>query len=44
VYDKCTAAYFPEEEEAKTKLECITDRWTAIERLAATNQPTIAAK
>ena len=44
LYDKCTAAYFREEEEAKRKLEAITDRWNAIERIAATNRPVIAAK
>lgn len=37
LYDKCTTAYFKEEEEAKTKIEAIADRWSAIEEMAATN-------
>ena len=38
LYDKCTAAYFREEEEAKRKLEAIQNKWLAIEDLARTNQ------
>mmetsp|Transcript_1532 Transcript_1532/g.1743 ORF Transcript_1532/g.1743 Transcript_1532/m.1743 type:complete len:655 (-) Transcript_1532:50-2014(-) len=34
LYDKCTAAYFREEEEAKLKLETIVNRWDAIEEEA----------
>ena len=44
LYDKCTANYFREEEEAKKKLDTVMDRWSAIEKLAATNRPAIAAK
>jgi len=37
LYDKCTTAYFKEEEEAKRKVEAIADRWNAIEDQAAAN-------
>ena len=37
LYDKCTTAYFKEEEEAKRKVEAIADRWAAIEDVAASN-------
>mmetsp|Transcript_9827 Transcript_9827/g.15188 ORF Transcript_9827/g.15188 Transcript_9827/m.15188 type:complete len:526 (+) Transcript_9827:171-1748(+) len=37
LYDKCTAAYFKEEEDAKRKLEAITKKWNAIEQMARTN-------
>jgi serine/threonine-protein phosphatase 2A regulatory subunit B' len=35
LYDKCTAAYFREEEEAKKRLEALHDKWNAIEQMAA---------
>ena len=38
LYDKCTAAYFLDEEEAKRKLDAIQNKWLAIEDLARTNQ------
>ena len=44
LYDKCTANYFRDEEEAKRKLQAIEDRWSAIEQLASTNQPAITVK
>mmetsp|Transcript_34798 Transcript_34798/g.84111 ORF Transcript_34798/g.84111 Transcript_34798/m.84111 type:complete len:553 (+) Transcript_34798:244-1902(+) len=44
LYDKCTAAYFREEEEAKRKLAAIEDRWSAIEQIASTSQPAISVK
>jgi serine/threonine-protein phosphatase 2A regulatory subunit B' len=39
LYDKCTAAYFREEEEAKKKLEALNEKWAAIEKMAATATP-----
>ena len=44
LYDRETAAYFRTEEEAKRKLEALEQRWTAIEQVAATNQPSISVK
>lgn len=44
LYDKCTAAYFREEEEAKRKLEAIQQKWHAIEDMAMANQAVISAK
>ena len=44
LYDKCTANYFQEEEEAKRKLQAIEERWTAIEKIASTSQPAIMVK
>eukprot|EP00339_Tiarina_fusa_P004776 CAMPEP_0117043878 /NCGR_PEP_ID=MMETSP0472-20121206/30466_1 /TAXON_ID=693140 ORGANISM="Tiarina fusus, Strain LIS" /NCGR_SAMPLE_ID=MMETSP0472 /ASSEMBLY_ACC=CAM_ASM_000603 /LENGTH=499 /DNA_ID=CAMNT_0004755503 /DNA_START=131 /DNA_END=1630 /DNA_ORIENTATION=- len=44
LYDKCTAAYFRDEEESKRKLEAVENKWTAIERLATTNTPSITVK
>jgi len=38
LYDKCTAAYFREEEEAKRKLETISKRWDDIEEKAVANK------
>lgn len=38
LYDKCTTAYFKEEEEAKRKIDVIADRWGAIEEMAKVNQ------
>ena len=38
LYDKCTTAYFKEEEEAKRKIDAIADRWGAIEEMAKVNQ------
>jgi serine/threonine-protein phosphatase 2A regulatory subunit B' len=38
LYDKCTAAYFRDEEEAKRKLDAIQNKWLEIEDLARTNQ------
>lgn len=34
LYDKCTAAYFREEEEAKKRLEALQIKWNIIEQLA----------
>eukprot|EP00977_Amphora_coffeiformis_P014115 scaffold3856_cov169-Amphora_coffeaeformis.AAC.1 len=44
LYDKCTAAYFREEEEAKKKLEALNEKWHAIEQMAAQQQPALMAK
>ena len=44
LYDKCTAAYFREEEEAKNKLAAIEVRWKQIEETASTNSPGIMVK
>lgn len=41
LYDKCTAAYFREEEEAKRKLEAISKRWDDIEEKALANKQAI---
>mmetsp|Transcript_31546 Transcript_31546/g.46554 ORF Transcript_31546/g.46554 Transcript_31546/m.46554 type:complete len:520 (-) Transcript_31546:70-1629(-) len=43
LYDKCTAAYFREEEEAKRKLETISKRWDDIEEKALANKQAILA-
>jgi serine/threonine-protein phosphatase 2A regulatory subunit B' len=43
LYDKCTAAYFRDEEEAKKKLQALNERWSAIEQMA-TKQPALMAK
>mmetsp|Transcript_11444 Transcript_11444/g.17372 ORF Transcript_11444/g.17372 Transcript_11444/m.17372 type:complete len:585 (-) Transcript_11444:221-1975(-) len=37
LYDKCTAAYFKQEEEAKTKQEAVAMRWAQIEEMAQEN-------
>ena len=37
LYDKCTTAYFKEEEEAKRKIEAISERWAQIEAMAQEN-------
>jgi len=37
LYDKCTTQYFKDEEEAKSKLEAITERWAAIDKMALVN-------
>lgn len=42
LYDKCTAAYFREEEEAKRKLEAISEKWASIEKLAVAHKALIA--
>ena len=39
LYDKCTAAHFREEEEAKKKLQALADKWNAIEQMAAAKRP-----
>jgi len=44
LYDKCTASYFREEEEAKRKLEAIAEKWESFEKLAIANQAIIMAK
>jgi len=44
LYDRCTANYFKDEEEAKRKLVAIEDRWTSIEHIASTNTPSISVK
>lgn len=44
LYDRCTANYFKDEEEAKRKLIAIEDRWSAIEHTASTNTPSISVK
>lgn len=43
LYDKCTASYFREEEEAKKRLEALNDKWAAIEKIATTKQPALLA-
>lgn len=43
LYDKCTASYFREEEEAKKRLELIQQKWNLIEILAKQNQAAAAA-
>lgn len=37
LYDKCTTAYFKDEEEAKRKIEAISERWSQIEEMAQEN-------
>eukprot|EP00980_Cylindrotheca_fusiformis_P021888 scaffold8732_cov87-Cylindrotheca_fusiformis.AAC.8 len=44
LYDKCTAAYFRQEEEAKNKLAAIQTRWKQIEKVASTSKPSIMVK
>lgn len=44
LYDRCTAAYFREEEEAKVKLVALSEKWAAIEKQAAMKAPAILAK
>ena len=34
LYDKCTAAYFREEEDAKKRLEALASKWQEIEQAA----------
>jgi serine/threonine-protein phosphatase 2A regulatory subunit B' len=36
LYDKCTAAYFRDEEEAKKRLEALQQKWNVIELMAQT--------
>ena len=43
LYDKCTAAYFREEEEAKKRLEALSSKWNEIEQAAMQQNP-LAAK
>lgn len=38
LYDKCTAAYFREEEEAKKRLEGLANKWHEIEQAAMQQQ------
>jgi len=42
LYDRCTANYFRDEEEAKRKLKALEDRWSDIEHVASTNRPAIS--
>jgi len=42
LYDKCTAAYFREEEEAKRKLDTIGEKWKGFEKDALANKPVVA--
>lgn len=44
LYDKCTAAYFRDEEEAKKKMEALSDKWNAIEQMAVAKRPALLAK
>jgi serine/threonine-protein phosphatase 2A regulatory subunit B' len=44
LYDKCTAAFFRQEEEAKNKLAAIETRWKQIEEIASTSEPSIMVK
>ena len=44
LYDKCTAAYFREEEEAKKKMEALAEKWNAIEQMALAKRPALMAK
>lgn len=44
LYDKCTAAYFREEEEAKKKLEALNEKWHTIEQMAAAQHPALMAR
>lgn len=37
LYDKCTTTFFKEEEEAKRKIEAISERWAQIEAMAQEN-------
>lgn len=41
LYDKCTASYFREEEEAKRKLEAITEKWESFEKIAIANKAVV---
>jgi serine/threonine-protein phosphatase 2A regulatory subunit B' len=43
LYDKCTAAYFHNEEEAKKRLDALTEKWHAIEQAATERMPEIIA-
>lgn len=40
LYDKCNAAYFKDEEEAKRKVDAISSRWAQIEEMAQANVKT----
>jgi len=44
LYDRCTASYFRDEEEAKRKLQALEERWTAIENVASSANPSISVK
>jgi len=44
LYDRCTANYFREEEDAKRKLTALEDRWAAIEAVASTSTPAISVR
>jgi serine/threonine-protein phosphatase 2A regulatory subunit B' len=44
LYDKCTATYFHEEEEAKKRLEALAQKWHEIEQDAFAQAPEIMAK
>jgi serine/threonine-protein phosphatase 2A regulatory subunit B' len=43
LYDKCTAAYFRQEEEAKKRLEALDAKWRQIEEAAQKQAPQIVA-
>jgi serine/threonine-protein phosphatase 2A regulatory subunit B' len=42
LYDKCTASYFRDEEEAKRKLEAISEKWDSIEKIAIAHKALLA--
>ena len=44
LYDKCTAAYFQDEDEAKKRLEALAEKWHAIEQEAYAMAPEIMTK
>ena len=43
LYDKCSAAYQREEEDARNKLEALSEKWSAIEKLAVSKRPALVA-
>jgi len=43
LYDKCSAAYQHEEEEAKKRLAALNEKWNAIEHLAMSKRPALVA-
>ena len=44
LYDRCTASYFRDEEEAKRKLLALEEKWATIETIASTSTPSILVK
>jgi hypothetical protein len=43
LYDKCAAAYLRDEEQAKQRLDALTEKWHAIEQGATERMPEVIA-